>query len=292
MLPPGRRVRAVTRSADLEVYCERRLSVNYGRIPGGQPTDGVGVRAAVQSFRWRTVFGSIFPGRCARRLLTFVGDPFPGTAMATRVKPAAEVVHQEKIGPVAAAAEKTPVPGGCSRSTPCAASTCSGSSAGRHRAGRGRAVATPLPAWLSYHLNHPDWIGFSAWDLIMPLFLFIVGAAMPFSFAKRIEAGQTAGQIYTKVLLRTALLFVLGMVAQGRLLELDLDRLRIFSNTLQAIAAGYLIASILMLHLPIAVQVLATAALLAGYWGVLRYVPVPGQAAGTLEPQMNIGDLC
>lgn len=25
--------------------------------------------------------------------------------------------------------------------------------------------------------------GFAAWDLVMPLFLFIVGTAMPFSFA-------------------------------------------------------------------------------------------------------------
>ena len=42
----------------------------------------------------------------------------------------------------------------------------------------------PLPAWLVDQMKHRDWAGFSAWDLIMPLFLFIVGTAMPFSFAK------------------------------------------------------------------------------------------------------------
>src|ERR1051325_632953 len=35
------------------------------------------------------------------------------------------------------------------------------------------------PAWIQYHFDHPRWEGFAAWDLIMPLFLFIVGAAMP-----------------------------------------------------------------------------------------------------------------
>ncbi|MBN1851369.1 MAG: hypothetical protein JW829_01545, partial [Pirellulales bacterium] len=45
----------------------------------------------------------------------------------------------------------------------------------------------PMPEWLQYHLSHPAWEGFSAWDLIMPLFLFIVGVAMPFSFSRRLE---------------------------------------------------------------------------------------------------------
>ena len=54
------------------------------------------------------------------------------------------------------------------------------------------AVAQPAPAWVEYQLEHPPWIGFSAWDLVMPLFLFVVGAAMPFSFARRLgEPSQT-----------------------------------------------------------------------------------------------------
>jgi predicted acyltransferase len=31
-------------------------------------------------------------------------------------------------------------------------------------------------------LEHARWEGFHFWDLIMPLFLFIVGVVMPFSF--------------------------------------------------------------------------------------------------------------
>ena len=98
-------------------------------------------------------------------------------------------------------------------------------------------------------MDHMPWEGFSAWDLIMPLFLFIVGAAMPYSFARRIEAGASKGALYRKVFLRTLILFVLGMAAQGHLLAADLSQLHIYSNTLQAIACGYLIASIALIHL-------------------------------------------
>ena len=50
---------------------------------------------------------------------------------------------------------------------------------------------SPAPKWLEYHLEHVEWEGFSAWDLIMPLFLFVVGAAMPFSLSRKLELGQS-----------------------------------------------------------------------------------------------------
>jgi predicted acyltransferase len=144
------------------------------------------------------------------------------------------------------------------------------------------------PQWLAYHLEHVEWEGFSAWDLIMPLFLFVVGAAMPFSFSRRIEAGDAKSLLYAKVLRRSAILFVLGMIVQGRLLDFKLDTLHIYCNTLQAIAAGYLIAGVVMLNLPIAGQVVVTALLLMGYWLLMMFVPFGGHPAGTLEPHANL----
>jgi predicted acyltransferase len=148
--------------------------------------------------------------------------------------------------------------------------------------------ANPLPKVMVTQMEHVKWEGFATWDLIMPLFLFIVGAAMPFSLGKRLEAGQGRWAIYRKVLLRTVILFVLGMAAQGHLLEFKLDQLHIYCNTLQAIAAGYLVAAVLMLHLPVLLQLLATAGLLAGYWALLVFVPIPGQGAGHLATDLNL----
>ena len=42
--------------------------------------------------------------------------------------------------------------------------------------------------WLSGQLDHPEWDGFAFYDLIFPLFLFMAGVSMPFSFEKRLAA--------------------------------------------------------------------------------------------------------
>src|SRR3954465_8378805 len=47
----------------------------------------------------------------------------------------------------------------------------------------------PWLVWLSDQLEHTEWDGFTLYDLIFPLFLFMAGVAMPFSFAKRLEHG-------------------------------------------------------------------------------------------------------
>lgn len=157
--------------------------------------------------------------------------------------------------------------------------------------------SVPLPLWLQYHLSHPAWEGFSAWDLIMPLFLFVAGVSMPFAFKRRMEAGRGNAAIYFKIIRRALILWVLGMIAQGNLLqvlgtfisgEFDPSQLHFYSNTLQAIASGYLVAAIVMLHAPILGQLLVAAALMLGFWLLMMFVPVPGHGAGVLEPQANL----
>src|SRR6478672_6357712 len=122
----------------------------------------------------------------------------------------------------------------------------------------------PWVAQAKHQLEHSRWEGFTAWDLIMPLFLFVVGAAMPFSFARRAELGHSRGQMLLKLLRRSIILFILGMAVQGHLLDFDLATLHPFSNTLQAIAIGYLIAGILMLTIPVWGQVVAAVVLMIG----------------------------
>jgi len=156
-------------------------------------------------------------------------------------------------------------------------------------AGLGKGLNSP---WFNRHIlpqiEHVRWEGFVAWDLIMPLFLFVVGAAMPFSFAKRRDRGESKTRLYIHILYRVVILWVLGMIAQGRLLEYDLSKLQLYSNTLQAIAAGYLIASLLLLNLRLQWQVVVTGGLLLLYWGLLSLVPVPGNSEGHFAEQGNL----
>lgn len=130
---------------------------------------------------------------------------------------------------------------------------------------------TPVFSFLLKQFNHIPWVGFSAWDLVMPLFLFMVGTAMPFSFEKYL-ANPDKWAIYRKITKRFVILFILGAVVQGNLLSLDPLRLRLYSNTLQAIAVGYLISAILLLHLSRKGQLVVTFLLLAGYWALLTFL--------------------
>ena len=146
----------------------------------------------------------------------------------------------------------------------------------------------PIPGWLRYQFRHPEWIGFSAWDLIMPTFLFIVGTSMPLAFARRMERGQSRKQLYLKIVRRTLILIVLGMIASGNLLTFDLDRIRVGSNVLEAIACGYLVASIVLLNLSVAGQAITVGVLLVAYWLLMVFVPVPGHGPYVIEPYANV----
>lgn len=148
--------------------------------------------------------------------------------------------------------------------------------------------ANPLPVWLDRQFDHVEWEGFVGWDLIMPLFLFVVGVSLPFSIGKRIAMGETRGQIYRKVATRSVILWILGMIAQGHLLEFDSHNLQFYSNTLQAIAAGYIISSIALVEFKIRGQAILTGGLMVAYAICLFVIPVPGIGAGHLTPEGNV----
>ena len=59
--------------------------------------------------------------------------------------------------------------------------------------------------------HHHPWNGLRFWDLIQPFFMFIVGVAMPFSYAKRLERGIGKAQITRHILQRSLILLALGV---------------------------------------------------------------------------------
>ena len=133
---------------------------------------------------------------------------------------------------------------------------------------------------------HHNWGGFTLWDIIMPLFIFMCGAAVPFALRRRLVDGHAGWTYWRHVLVRVALLWVLGMVSQGRLLSMDALLINPFNNTLQAIAAGYLVAAAVQC-IPAARVRLATPVVLAlGYSAALHFLgdyTVDGNAATRFE---------
>ena len=142
--------------------------------------------------------------------------------------------------------------------------------------------------FIKIQLEHVDWVGFRFWDIIMPLFLFIVGTAIPFSLAKRLASDQSRKYIYLHTIRRVIILWILGMIVQGNLLQYDLSRLHLYSNTLQAIAVGYLIAIIAFINLDMKWFTGLLFALLFLYWGLMALIPVPGYGAENLTPDGNL----
>ena len=120
--------------------------------------------------------------------------------------------------------------------------------------------------WLHSQIIHTPWVGFTFWDIIMPLFLFMSGMTIPFSMARYKEGEVPDKKFYLKLLKRFCLLFFLGWIVQGNLLDFSWKTFHPFANTLQAIAVGYLVASLLFVHLELKWQIIATVLLFAAYW--------------------------
>ena len=91
------------------------------------------------------------------------------------------------------------------------------------------------------------WGQFHLIDIVMPMFIYMCGAAIPFALGRRLENGRPTAAFWRHLGARFALLWFCGMIAQGNLLSLEPSKIRIFDNTLQTIACGYVIAALVML---------------------------------------------
>ncbi|MEG2066438.1 MAG: DUF5009 domain-containing protein [Tannerellaceae bacterium] len=153
----------------------------------------------------------------------------------------------------------------------------------------GRAVDAPWFDSFLWNFSHVEWEGFSPWDLVMPLFLFMAGVSMPFALS-RYKAVADKRAVYRRIIKRVVLLWIFGMMCQGNLLGLDPERVYLYSNTLQSIAMGYLIAAMLFLHVRRAVQVGVAAALLLVYWAAMQWVSVDGFGGGDYTADGNLAE--
>lgn len=152
------------------------------------------------------------------------------------------------------------------------------------------AINAPWANELRWYFDHVAWQGFSPWDLIMPLFLFMAGVSMPFAFSKY-KNNPDKKAVYRRIVKRFILLWIFGMMCQGNLLGLaPATKLYLYSNTLQAIATGYLIAAMLFLHINIRKQVGVTVLLLLLYWCAMQFISFGGYGGGNYTPEGNLAE--
>lgn len=77
-------------------------------------------------------------------------------------------------------------------------------------------------------MGHLEWNGFTHYDTIFPLFLFIADISFPFSWAKHRQNDMSPGKMYAKILRRVIFLIVLGWVYEG-IFRLDSEHTRYVS---------------------------------------------------------------
>lgn len=144
----------------------------------------------------------------------------------------------------------------------------------------------PFQSWLAKELDHTPWVGFTFWDLIAPLFLFIVGLSLPLAIERRKARGESSRTIVGHILRRTAVLIVLGLIFNG-ILKLDFSDYR-YTGVLQRIALSYVFAALITLFCNLRGRILWTVGLLLGYWAIMALIPVPGFGRNVLTPEGNL----
>ena len=162
-------------------------------------------------------------------------------------------------------------------------------------------IDTPWMASVMECFTHKTWEGFSPWDLVMPLFMFMAGVAIPFAI-KKTSPHQTsprggfrslslggAGR-GLRLFRRVLLLWIFGMMVQGNLLALDPNRIYLFTNTLQAIAVGYFFSALIYLHTSWKTQIGIAVGLLLTFWGAMEWISIGGYGGGDYTPHGNLAE--
>jgi len=137
-------------------------------------------------------------------------------------------------------------------------------------------------------LEHPVWNGFTFYDFIFPLFLFIAGVSLSFSIASAIGKGASKKELYKKAFRRLIILIILGILDKNIPLNIfEPSQIRI-GTVLGRIGVAGFIATLLYLNFSKKSLLLWIAGILIFYCALLFLVPVPGFGAGDLSFEGNL----
>jgi len=136
---------------------------------------------------------------------------------------------------------------------------------------------------IANQFEHMPWEWIAFWDLIQPAFMFMVGVAMPFALARRIELGATKRQLFWHVVARS-----LRLILMSQILHSISEGALTFQliNVLAQIGITYFLCYLIM-QLRFRWQVVIAIALLAGYWAL--FVAFPGTEGPFLSKTTNVG---
>jgi predicted acyltransferase len=135
-------------------------------------------------------------------------------------------------------------------------------------------------------LRHAEWHGWTPTDLVFPFFLFIVGISLALSFSRRKEEGRTASSLYIKIFQRSLTIFAIGIFLH-LFPRFHVSTMRI-PGVLQRIAICFLFGALIYVNTRTRWRIAISIFFLAGFWALMKFVPVPGYGAGILDYKGNL----
>lgn len=137
---------------------------------------------------------------------------------------------------------------------------------------------------VSVQFGHAEWVGCSDWDLVQPSFMFMAGASMAYSYAKRKQMGHSRAQMWRHVMVRAVTLVLLGVFLASNGSRATVWTLVI---VLSQIGLGYPLLFLLW-DRPLRTQLLATGAILLGVWLLFALTPNTGIPLATGNESVGV----
>jgi len=125
--------------------------------------------------------------------------------------------------------------------------------------------------FLATQLDHAEWEGFRFYDLIFPLFVFIMGVSTVFSLTKIIEREGRAAAM-KRVVIRGLLLLIIGVFYSGGFTNPWPDTRLL--GVLNRIGLCYLAGGLLFCCFKPRALIGIAVAILVGYWAMMTFIPI------------------
>ncbi|MDB6125298.1 MAG: hypothetical protein JWQ71_4291 [Pedosphaera sp.] len=138
---------------------------------------------------------------------------------------------------------------------------------------------------LANQMEHCEWAGFHFYDLIFPLFVFLVGVSVTFSIPRLIEHSGKP-EAFKRIVIRSVILFLLGIFYMGGVANGFKNVY--MAGVLHRIAVAYFFAALLFCFFRPKSLVAICIFLLVGYWALMTFVPVPGIGVPSYEQGKNL----
>lgn len=152
----------------------------------------------------------------------------------------------------------------------------------------GGKTGLPWVDTLAAQFGHPAWNGFTFYDFIFPLFLFISGVSLSFSLSSGRQKDISKTDLYKKAGKRMLILIGLGILYKNAPLPFfEPSQIRVVSVLGRIGFAGF-ITTLLYLNFSPRGRMYWIGGILLAYYAALFLIPVPGYGAGDLSFEGNL----